>query len=117
MAREPAESEGDEAGQKWAEKIRTVNLIARVPESMKNKLKEIAQAQGMSLGELVRIALAFYIRDLELRDRYGPGFVGTSDQRRERGDTAKLADDLIDDEAFLEALAEKLREREKEEGE
>jgi hypothetical protein len=62
----------------------------------------------------VHTAVEFYIRDLELRERYGAGFVGTSDQRRERGDTGDLADDLIDDEAFLEALTRKLKQREKE---
>jgi hypothetical protein len=56
----------------------------------------------------MQTAIEFYIRDLELRDRYGPGFVGTSDQRK---NPKPAAEALLEDEGFVKALAEKLKEK------
>ena len=83
---------------------RSREMAIRFPDSLMKEIERICDEKGYSKAALIRSAVEFYLRDLELRERYGPGFVGTSDQRR---------DDLLRDERFLDELAKRLRDKEK----
>lgn len=74
---------------------KTENVTIRLPEGVMEQVRAICDSDGYSIAAFMRVAVEFYLRDLQLRRQYS-GFVGSTEQRSEISPRSDVSPELLD---------------------